>query len=437
MKFNNPELSEPLNLSSYINKRHPTDSLKSLSDALSAIKLQETEIMPGLNDALKTNLDLLPLLLNINKNLKSFKSKIKQNTFLEQDSKFKGFSDRKRIEKFDKELKIFEENLEMFTNESRKLLLKKKITLTKTEGKSLRKNSIKQKKGVILMTDDIILIGVETLNGKYQLESSFNYEMLKIHNKDEVLNQNLDQKYGILKIETPTAKFEIKTLKKNILKILGVCEKYSTKNKEIPTKKKREDSKILYFIKTEQFEKIKLKKRVQDSLSTVNLNETLNFEELKNVKNTLSGKNLKTLFSKIKSKKVFLLLKNFIDNEILFYEMFKKNFPDMVIAENFIEKYFVYYNKFIDEQKEFIEKDLEIVLKEKYLSYVVKKSMKSILWSGRDLVAVKDLIKTLENRLGNFVYLLEKYKKQISKFEKQRKNGAKKSINDLVKEFVI
>ena len=193
----------------------------------------------------------------------------------------------------------------------------------------------------------------------------------------------------------------------------------------------------MYFIKTEQFEKIKLKKRVQDSLSTVNLNETLNFEELKNLKNTLSGKNLKTLFSKIKSKKVFLLLKNFIDNEILFYEMFKKNFPDMVIAENFIEKYFVYYNKFIDEQKEFIEKDLEIVLKEKYLSYVVKKSMRSILWSGRDLVAVKDLIKTLENRLGNFVYLLEKYKKQISKFEEKRKNGAKKSINDLVKEFVV
>ncbi|KAF7702628.1 hypothetical protein CDIK_0527 [Cucumispora dikerogammari] len=444
-------------LKTYINKKHPTYNVSILKTSLIRLK----HINEKNNNKLLKMFDQNTMNSDVFKQVDKLTTKLKntlltaeteQNLSLTQPNK--EFYSELNIKKFKDSLKKFQENLDVFITEKRRLefetacfFVKQKLSKEKEEEKEIKFDALKWIEGNLILTNDILFIGRKETNGFLLVENALygilqKYIVMRDFNMTSFFNNNPtfyaqdkhknEKEFSILAIKTPSNIIYVLMETRQVMTFVSVFDRCTLK-KIKPKYKKKDFDKIQYFLETEQHEEIQ--KLIDKNSSLVKNKDSF-------IAKSLLKKVVGNLQQQTNTLEDLSILLQIVDPVVLLTKIFKQNFP-IYEMENYIEKYFEFFTKFFEETNEVLKevrkknKNFEIVeinllVKEKATKFILKKCMKQILWRGRKTNEVDSLVEELSNKV-ELKYLLKDYTKNIEKWKRCRKEFGKYQISDLAK----
>lgn len=452
-------------LKSYINNKHTTYNISILKTSLNRlenIKKKNNNKLIKMFDTSKINYDLIKEIdkLNIKLKEKIKKSELKEKINIIENTK--EFYSELNIKKFKDSLKKFQENLDIFITEKRRLEFESKCLIFKKNDINSNDNKFEDFnwiEGVLILTNDILIVGRKETNG-YLLINSFLYDILEKDILKDNLNikffknipkiDNIEKKeFSILSIKSPSNIIFILMETNLILNALTVYDKCifkKTKKKKLNKKFK----KLEYLLFTEQYDKlqdlIEKNKNKEVILKEEEINKELFMFNKNNYlnKNSSFNKIVNSLDNKSNTYEELFILLQIVDPVFYLSSIYKQNFPKYEI-DNYIELYFNYFNEFIKESNEILKEvrnknnkieivEINLLLKEKITNFTIKKCMKQVLWRGRKTNEVDELFNKIKTKV-DLKYLLEDYKTKIEKWKENRKEFIKFQMKDISKKI--
>ncbi|KAM0686749.1 hypothetical protein COBT_002022 [Conglomerata obtusa] len=244
-----------LDIKSYLDATLHTNELSYLKNELHKHEKLEAEINSKLFKTFMLNIDHLVDILEKNHEINRYVANIKEDindyktmfSYL-QEKESSVYIDEEKQREFFNILRSFDSDTKMFASKKRYLVHSEEFSMVEANQAD---EKIDKCLWILIFTNDLLIIGKKT-GENYILKNAFNYNVMKIKGHDRILRILVDP---IELIFEKDAKSVNKIL--SIFKELRYTETQQPEKKEEEENENYDDEIFEFYIKTEQYEKLK------------------------------------------------------------------------------------------------------------------------------------------------------------------------------------